>query len=183
MRKLIWGLLCCFVISGLCFLGCDVQKPITPTTYTSIQGTFVIGYLKDLYQLEGGRVFCQDVDYTLLDKKWVKSQLVFGFNEFLQYNGVTEYKSEISDCDKYSRLFVDHATKRLRLESTSPSAPSIGVVSYVQQRLGKYEPHQINILLVRDENNQPSILFFEPQHKAFVTLTSIELSTITRIIF
>lgn len=128
------------------------------------------------YDVPYDRVFLFDETYQVPSKKWVEDSIISTFPEHLRYVEITKHISEISDCDKYSRAFVEHANKILRRTKSSTNPISIGIMSYVANFSGKLTAHQINIILT-----DSGIFFFEPQHNKFVTLSPEEIKSITRI--
>jgi hypothetical protein len=124
----------------------------------------------------------QPLDLVLCDEEYVspgKTWLRGSFADTLQGNlkalGLSDWKPEAFDCDKFARLAwafatIDHAR--------TPGRPAAGLAFGIFM----YQPdgftsggHAINVVICGA--NAEDILFFEPQTQREVTLTQEEIES------
>lgn len=178
-----------FIIIWTCIFlcGCEVKSPSkVPATGHTITSSDIAKLLITQYGVSDTRLVFYDSKYVVMDSNWAENNSMDDFQIYLAFVGMKSAKLESSDCDKYSRAFVENLHRTFRLNTSSESAPAVAVMSYSiapdpSNQLSRYA-HAINIIIVKSEDKH-KILFFEPQNGKFVELTPVEKNTISRIIF
>lgn len=175
------------IIVALCiYTGCR-QSESSIITGTASQ-TEIKKLLIEQLSLDEKSVKLLDANYSVVNKDWLYRATANEFPFFLKSLGIDGYKSEISDCDKYSKAYDVWLTSQIRKETKVVSSPAVGLLSYVSENTansggGSYAMHEINIVVVRDVDNSLKLVYIEPQKSAPIGLSLNEKNMASFAIF
>jgi hypothetical protein len=176
------------ILTLLCvttYIGC--QKSETSILDGTVTQTQIKTLLVEQLSLDDKSIRLLDANYNILNKEWLYSATASEFPFFIKSLGIYGYKSEISDCDKYSKAYSVWLTSKIRKETTSNIAPAVGMISYVSESMGgssgTYTMHEINVVVVREIDKTLRLVFIEPQRSAPIGLTASEKSMASFVVF
>lgn len=177
-----------FVIVALLFIYAGCRQSETNIIAGTVSQVEIKKLLLEQLSLDDKSIKLLDANYTVINKDWLYRATANQFPFFLKSLGINQYKSEISDCDKYSEAFDVWLTAQIRKETTSMSGPATGLLSYVSENAvnsggGSYSMHEINVVIVRDVDNTLKLVYIEPQKAAPIGLSLSEKNMASFAIF